>query len=151
METALPPGDYAIVEMFGHTKLIGRMSETERFGQKLLALEPIYQGELMPAMMIGGAAIYCLTPCTPAVALVQSPKSEWGLPESLRATLPPRMLAAPEMYEEPPAFAPAFLDRDDPIEERAVEMDNLSYMQPPQMSHPDHPKGCDCIDCTMPF
>ena len=27
-----PPGEYAIVELFGHTTLVGRISEIERFG-----------------------------------------------------------------------------------------------------------------------
>ncbi len=102
-ETTLPPGDYAIVEMFGHTKLIGRMAETERFGAKMLALEPVFRGQLLSPVMIGGAAIYCLTPCSAEVALAKAPTREWSFPESVRAVIPAATLPVPE-------FAPRFLD-----------------------------------------
>ena len=119
-DTTLPPGDYAIVEMFGHTKLIGRMAETERFGAKMLALEPIFCGHLLSPVMIGGAAIYCLTPCSAEVALAKAPKREWGLPDSVRAVIPAAMLPAPE-------FAPRFLDesidRDPDASENVVDED----------------------------
>ena len=35
---AHPPGEYAIVELFGHTTLVGRIAEVERFGAKMMAL-----------------------------------------------------------------------------------------------------------------
>jgi hypothetical protein len=60
-----PPGEYAIVELFGHTTLVGRIAEVERFGTKMLAIEPLYDGQLLGCVFHGGASIYRLTPCTP--------------------------------------------------------------------------------------
>lgn len=37
-EIAYPPGEYAICELFGHTTLVGRITEIERFGTKMLAI-----------------------------------------------------------------------------------------------------------------
>lgn len=33
---AIPDGDFAIVELFGHTTLVGRITEVEQFGAKML-------------------------------------------------------------------------------------------------------------------
>lgn len=40
--TDMPDGDYAIVEVQGHRTLIGRISEIDRFGTKLLQVEPLF-------------------------------------------------------------------------------------------------------------
>jgi hypothetical protein len=96
----LPPGDYGIVELFGHTTLVGRISEVERFGSKMLALEPIFRGVLLPAIFHGGAAIYRLTPCSAAIAFLKAPKEEWQLPTPVRVILPPELLPAPQARAE---------------------------------------------------
>lgn len=141
-DITLPAGDYAIVEMFGHTTLVGRMSETERFGVKMLALEPVFRGKLLPAMMIGGASIYALTPCSAEVAQSKGAKSEWHLPDSLRSVIPPEMLPAP-------VFAPAFLDEGaNEVEEHAEAEDAARFDQPKVVKHHE---GCECLDSTMLF
>lgn len=89
-----PGGDYAIVELFGHTTLVGRIMEVERFGSKMLALEPIFRGELLPPVLHGGAAIYRLTPCSDEVAFSQAPTSTWSLPPAILVVVPPLLLAA---------------------------------------------------------
>lgn len=99
-ETAtLPPGDYAIVEVMGHRTLVGRVTEVERFGTKLMSIEPLFSGELLPGVLIGGASIYQFTPCTPEVASARQPKQLWQLPTSIAATLPQPTLPAPEQDE----------------------------------------------------
>ncbi len=90
-----PPGEWAIVELFGHTTLVGRIAEVERFGAKMLALEPLFGGELLPAVFHGGAAIYRLTPCSAEVAFARQPREPWQVPAPIRAILPAAMLAAP--------------------------------------------------------
>lgn len=90
-----PPGDYAIVELFGHQTLIGRVTEVERFGTKMLALECLFRGTLLPPVLQGGASIYRLTMCDAETAWRQQPKQEWSLPASIRATLPPLALSGP--------------------------------------------------------
>jgi hypothetical protein len=102
--TPPPEGEYAIVEALGHRTLIGRISEVERFGTKLCAIEPIFQGELLPAVLIGGASIYQLTPCAVEVALARAPKERWQVPASIAATLPPSLLPAPNDDAEEDPF-----------------------------------------------
>lgn len=101
-DTALPAGEYAIVEILGHRTIIGRVEEVERFGAKLMSIQPLFNGELLPAVMIGGSSIYQFTPCTAEVAMKRQATDDWQLPTSIRATLPEAALPAPEL--EPPAF-----------------------------------------------
>ena len=51
----LPGGDYCIVELFGHVTLVGRYKEVEQFGTKMMAIEPLFQDTLLPAVFHGGA------------------------------------------------------------------------------------------------
>jgi hypothetical protein len=84
----LPSGDYAIAECLGHRTLIGRVAEIERFGIKMLQIEPLYKGALLPPVFVGGGSLYAFTPCTKEVALKRCPKSPYEIPASLRATMP---------------------------------------------------------------
>jgi hypothetical protein len=95
----LPPGDYAIVELFGHTTLVGRVSEVERFGTKMLALEPLFKGALLPAVLHGGAAVYRMTPCSAEIALAKQPQHDWQIPAAIRCLLPPLLLEAGSVVE----------------------------------------------------
>lgn len=105
---ALPYGEYAIVEVLGHRTLVGRVAEVERFGTKFLAVEPVFQGRLLANVLIGGASIYQFTPCSAATALRNAPTQDYQLTASVRATLAPAALPAPDEDDEP-EFAPAFL------------------------------------------
>ena len=102
----LPPGDYAIVEMFGHDTLVGRVTETERFGGKFLSVEPLFDGALLPPTLIGASAIFRLTGCTPQVAAGQQPRHRTYLPRAIAVTVPQPAIAAPP--------APVTLDVDIP-------------------------------------
>ena len=97
----LPTGDYAIIELFGHTTLVGRIAEVERFGTKMLAVEPFFRGALLPAVFHGGAAIYRLTPCSAEVAWRRQPTRNYELPPAIFATVPLSMLPSPE---PPPSY-----------------------------------------------
>ena len=90
-----PAGDYCIVELFGHTTLVGRYAEIERFGAKMLALEPLFMDTLLPAIFHGGAAIYRLTPCSAEVAYRDQPRREYQLPAAVRVIVPPLLLRPP--------------------------------------------------------
>ena len=90
---AYPVGDYAIVELFGHTTMIGRISEVERFGTKMLAIEPLFADVLLPVVLHGGAAIYRLTPCSAEVAFKEQPRHGWQLPPSVQKIVPLAMIA----------------------------------------------------------
>jgi len=96
-----PPGDYAIVEILGHRTMIGRVSEVERFGTKLLSIEPLFDGELLPAVLVGGGSLYQFTPCTAEVAVARMPRKKWQLPASISATLSGDALAIADASGEP--------------------------------------------------
>lgn len=103
---ALPEGEYAILELFGHTTLVGRIEEVERFGSKMLAIQVMYAGQMLPAVYHGGAAIYRLTPCSPEVAWKKQPKEAhvYSLPATIRAIVPPLLLesqVAQEATDDP--------------------------------------------------
>ena len=103
-----PPGEYGIVELMGHTTLAGRIQEVERFGIKMLAIEPIFRGTLLGIVFQGGASIYRLTPCSAEVAFAEAPVGEYGLPSAIRATIPLAMLPSIE-----PAHPPYLSDETD--------------------------------------
>lgn len=97
-----PSGEYAIVEVMGHRTIVGRVSEVERFGASLMSIEPIFQGCLLDAVLIGGSSIYQFTPCSADTAFDRAPDSLWSLPASVRCIVPPAMLPAPCDTEEEP-------------------------------------------------
>lgn len=92
----LPDGDYAIVELLGHRTLIGRIAEVERFGTTMLCIEPVFCGQLLPAVYHGGASIYGVTPCGKEIAARRGPSSLWQLPAAIRESVPQQLLAADE-------------------------------------------------------
>lgn len=93
---SLPEGDYAIVEVLGHRTIVGRVEEVERFGAKLMSVQPLFRGELLDAVLIGGGSIYQFTPCSRDTAALRAPKADWQLPPSIRAVLPPALLPPPD-------------------------------------------------------
>lgn len=92
--TALPEGEYAIVELMGHQTVVGRVSEIERFGTKFMQIEPIYLGKLLAPILQGGPSIYRCTPCSAETAFARAPTADYLLPSAVRATLPPHLIAA---------------------------------------------------------
>jgi hypothetical protein len=115
----MPPGEYAIVELFGHTTLVGRIAEVERFGAKMLAIECLFQDALLPAVFHGGAAIYRLTPCSAEVAFARQPRHDWQVPPSIRCIIPTELLPAPTGEPEPEEKLdrPTFDHDDEPEDE----------------------------------
>lgn len=114
---SLPAGEYAIVELFGHTKLVGKVEEIERFGTKMLAIQALFGGAMLPTVYYGGSSIYGMTPCSAEIAWAKQPRYEHSLPASLRAIVPPTLLEAPKpaplVLDEQ-----AFLGDDDDQEDR---------------------------------
>lgn len=108
----LPDGEYAIVEVLGHRTYVGRVTEVDRFGSKLMSIEPIYKGALLPPVLVGGGSLYQFTACSKEAAAKRGPKQLWQLPTSVACLLPPEALPAPSEDEES-EFAPAFLQGDD--------------------------------------
>lgn len=104
----MPDGEYAIVEALGHRTLIGRVSEVERFGTKLLSIEPLHAQWMLGPVLLGGSSIYQFTPCPARVAWDRRTKHDYQLPASLSCLVP---AAFPQSGPEP-QFAPAFLGFD---------------------------------------
>ena len=100
----MPAGDYAIVEALGHRTLIGRVAEVERFGTKMLQIEPLFGDVMLAPVLLGGGSIYQITPCSPDVAFRRRPTNRYGVPEAVMAIIPAAALPAPE---------PSFFDEDD--------------------------------------
>lgn len=81
---------WAIVELMGHVKLAGKLSEEERFGCKMGRLDiPTADGFL--TRWFGGGSVYCITVVTEAVArhvakgTSHAPVSPWDFPKQLVA------------------------------------------------------------------
>lgn len=88
---------WAILELMGHVRLAGRVTEEEHFGTKLGRID-IPSGDGFTTQYFSGGSIYRLTPTTEAIArrVAQSnqpqPVHRWELPA------PGRM--APEHLED---------------------------------------------------
>jgi hypothetical protein len=65
-----PDAAWACVEIFGHRRLWGRITEVEQFGARMLRIdEPAdAESEEFRTSYYGGAAIFSVTPCTEALA-----------------------------------------------------------------------------------
>jgi hypothetical protein len=96
----LPEGEFAIVEALGHRTLVGRVAEMERFGTKMLQIEPFFAEVMLGPILLGGGSIYQLTPCSAETAYARRPQQTYQLPASVLATVPPLALAAAEQAEE---------------------------------------------------
>jgi hypothetical protein len=103
---SLPDGEFAIVEALGHRTLVGRVSEIERFGTKMLQVEPFFGDVMLGPVLLGGGSIYQFTPCSAGTAFARRPQHAYQLPPSVLATVP--ALALPTNQE-----LPSFLDDDD--------------------------------------
>lgn len=63
---------YALVEIFGHIRHWGRVSEVEQFGQKMMRIDIPMTGKFSDGYetkFYGGASIFSFTPCD--LALVE--------------------------------------------------------------------------------
>lgn len=88
-ENDSPPA-WAIVELMGHVKHAGRLTEEEKFGAKLGRLDiPQAEGDGFTTVYFGGGSVYRLTVVTEAVARQvarqtgSAPVSAWDFPRQL--------------------------------------------------------------------
>lgn len=85
---------WAIVELMGHRRLGGRVSQVEQYGVPMLRIDipGEKEGDDVATQFYGGGSIYCLTPTTEAMARAvalknqPSPVQRWELP-ALPATV----------------------------------------------------------------
>lgn len=101
----LPKGEFAIAEALGHRTLVGRVDEVERFGTKMLQVEPFFGDVMLGPILLGGGSIYQFTPCSVEIAYARRARQTYQLPASVAATVPaPALPSNTEL--------PGFLDED---------------------------------------
>ena len=60
---------FAIVELMGHVRVAGRVTEVELFGSKLGKIDVIdREGGTVATQYFGGSSVYRITPCTEETA-----------------------------------------------------------------------------------
>ncbi|HEV2071060.1 MAG TPA: hypothetical protein VGR26_14820 [Acidimicrobiales bacterium] len=86
-----PYEGWAIVELMGHRRLAGRVSEAEQYGTAMLRLDvPAVDGQQAATQFYGGSAIYCVTPTDEEAARLvaarnaPAPIQTWELPRPRR-------------------------------------------------------------------
>ncbi len=68
-DTPQPPEEWAKVEIFGHRTHVGRISEVERFGTKMLRIdEPTADPEVFVTLFYGGGSVFSVAPVTEQAA-----------------------------------------------------------------------------------
>ena len=58
--------EYAVIEIFGHRRIAGRVTEVEKYGAKLLRIDIPTNGKFengFTSQMYGGASLFSVTPC----------------------------------------------------------------------------------------
>jgi hypothetical protein len=65
-DEATAPESWAIVEIFGHRRYVGLVSETEQFGAKMCRIDVpgAAPGTIAATLLYGGAAIFSMRPIT---------------------------------------------------------------------------------------
>ncbi len=67
---------WAVVELMGHVRLGGRVSEVEMFGVKMGRIDIPQGGDAWLTRFFGGQAVYSLTPTDEATARLVAARSE---------------------------------------------------------------------------
>lgn len=83
---------WAIVELMGHRRIAGRVSQAEQYGTAMLRIDvPSEKPEEFQTQFYGGPSIYCLTPTTEEVARAiavrsrPTPVHAWEFPQLPRS------------------------------------------------------------------
>jgi hypothetical protein len=88
-----PFDSWAIVELMGHVKMAGRLTEEERFGSKLGRLD-VPRGEDFGTIFFNAASVYRITACTEEVARAVAARNQ---PEPIHQWEMPRQLERPDV------------------------------------------------------
>lgn len=105
---------WAIVELMGHRQTAGKIAQVQMYGASLLRVDtPKPDGGTMVSQMYSGAAIYCVTPCTEAVAQ-RALREAYNLPPMVALAIDAQeRRSAPPQIEGPADDEP---DENDPVE-----------------------------------
>lgn len=101
---------WAIIELMGHVRLAGKVTEEERFGVKMGRIEiPMADGSFV-TQFFGGSSVYRITPTEEQIARAIAKDSQ-GNPVSaweMRHILP-----APQQHASPPSNIDGLEDDED--------------------------------------
>lgn len=103
--TTPPVGEWAIVELMGHVRLGGFVTEEEHFGAKVGRIDIPLIGGGMATQLFGGGSLYRLTYVTEefarGVALHNQPEPvhRWELPRVAQTNAPSAVYGDPESIE----------------------------------------------------
>ncbi len=135
-----PFDQWAIVELFGHRRLAGRVREVELFGGKMCHID-IPQPEGRPAFsqLYGGAAIFSVTPCSEETA---RSVAEYAVSPDYKPDFRPRL---PE-HDANRATCECGNDKD-PNKPRCWECeseDEIISSPPPEATETNLEQPCEC-------
>lgn len=88
---------WAVVELMGHVRIAGRLSEVEKFGAKMGQLD-IPKGDGFYTRLFGGPSVYSITLVTEEVARLIAERSDTP---PLRSWEMPKQIAAPAERQRP--------------------------------------------------
>lgn len=101
---------WAVVELFGHVRLAGKISGADQYGVKMLRVDvPEVDGRPRFTSYKGGSALYAVTPCSEEVGIAiirqerPAPPIPYALQQRALAAAPPdaeEIKAAP--YDDEP-------------------------------------------------
>lgn len=124
---------WAIVELMGHRRLAGRVSEVSQYGAAMLRLDvPDENGAPMATQFYGGASLYCVTPTTEEIARAvaassrPAPVQRWELPAPKPAT-PTAANAGSYRVADPEAGGGGFAGDNDEDEEDEIDDGGEEY------------------------
>ena len=102
---------WGIVELMGHVRVAGKVTEEEHFGSKMGRIDIPDGREGFTTQWFGGSSVYRLTPTTEAIARAVAAKSQ---PEPVyQWELPPARGKRPDPEDELSQAAEYSLDPDD--------------------------------------
>lgn len=88
-DTTPLPEEWGRVEIFGHRSHIGRLSEVERFGTKMLRIDaPTTDPEVFETFYYGGGSVFSIAPMTEEAARAWAARYA-PRPVALTGRLPP--------------------------------------------------------------
>lgn len=96
-----PPDEYAIVEIFGHRRHVGRILEVDRFGAKMLRIDVPKDGKFengYATHFYGGSSIFSMTPCDRATV------ERAGRPYQAAGMITHEPIDEPENHEDEDVF-----------------------------------------------
>lgn len=96
---------WGILELLGHVRVAGRITEEERFGAKIGRID-IPTGDSFTTQYFGGGSVYRLTPTTEEIARSVAkanqprPVHSWELPKAALPEAEPAQIAGETDFHE---------------------------------------------------